>query len=315
MIQRILYLIILNLVLFTFAKGESDLFYNQLLVNKYAISPAYAGYTTNNELFINYRKNQNGFPNAPKAKSINFNAPIMGKSSFGTYISENTMGIFNYMNIGFSYSYNVQISETDQLFLGSSVEYYKNSLNVDISNPSALNDPYLIKNQNLRESYINTAFGLAYAKQNFNIGFVLPNLGQLYNNLKIIRGYTVLRTHLSYYIPISKSVEFESLAMIEMNTSKSFYYNFATTFKFNQLLLIGVNIKSTSTYGVILGINIYNNILLHYSYETTNYGLSNTFSNNHELSIGFIFGKNNNVKCRKSGFGFKNKNPYYEWIK
>jgi type IX secretion system PorP/SprF family membrane protein len=290
--------------------------YNQLLVNKYSISPAYAGFTSNKELFVNYRQNWKGIAGAPRERSINFNSPLMGKSGYGAFIKSNSAGIFNYLSAGISYSFDIAINENNHFLAGTSLEYFNNNINVNYSNQSIANDPRIYEYHDKNESYINTSLGIVYVRKNLNIGITLPNLGALYNNsLTTLSNYNIIIVHGSYSRTLSQKFDIETFVTLENYASNAWVYDVAAVVKYNQLLWVGLNYRHPSVYGFIVGVSPLNNILIHYSYETSGNGLVQNSSGNHEITLGLLFGNNKNSKYRKSAFSNRTKEPYNNWTK
>jgi len=310
-------IVIITLLLFPqISRSQSYMFNNQYTVNKYSISPSYAGFSSNNELFVSSGQKWKGVEGAPEFRSINFNSALIGKSGYGAFISEKSEGIFNYLSMGLSYSYSININEDNQFILGTSLEYYESNINADNENTSSVIDPEAYKYNSIEESFLNASFGLLYINQNLNIGFSLPNLGNFYNkNSKTSNDENILRAHLSYLKPINKNIDIETFAMVQNDDSESLLYCLAISLRINQLFWIGSNYRNPSTYGFMMGVNPFNRLLIHYSYETSNSGISNISSGSHEISIGIMFGSYKNLKYRKSSFGNRNKMPYDDWVK
>lgn len=292
--------------------------HNQVIINKYLISPAYAGFTSNNELFFGFRKNWFGMPGSPEGQGVNFNGPLSEYSSYGAYLNSQKFGIFENVTSGLGYSYHFKINEHNKFFLGLSFEYSSNRVNVDFSNSINASDPYVFNSDNFNNSYLNTGAGLLYIRRNFQLGIAVPNLRFLAFNKNAkdnLYNDKAIRLHSSYIQPLNNWLEAEALVIAENYSEKDFYYNSAVLIRYDQTIWCGANLKSSSVFGAFLGATIFKNLILNYSFETSNEGLMNATKGSHEISLGVLIGTNKSIKYRKSAFGQKNNNPYYNWIK
>jgi type IX secretion system PorP/SprF family membrane protein len=311
------FFVLLTLFLAQLTKGQSSQLYNQFIINKYSISPAYAGYTSNNELFLTTGQEWSGIEGAPKESSISFNGPLMGKSSYGAFLTQNNQGIFNFLSTGLGYSYNISINEISHIYLGMSFQYCQNSLTINYNNPSIVSDPRIFQFQNFNQTFMNSSFGILFAKRNLNIGMVLPNLNSFFSkNAEMTANGDIFRIHLSYLKSLNQNFQIETFSMVENYANQSSYvYDFAASLKFNQMFWFGANFRNPSIYGFQIGVNPVKNLLVNYSFETSYNGLIHSSSGSHEISLGILFGNNKDKKYHSSGFGNRNINPYDEWIK
>jgi type IX secretion system PorP/SprF family membrane protein len=301
------------------AKSQNKEMYNQCIVNKYAISPAYAGFSANSELFGSYRQDMTGVPDAPKGQFLSYNAPLYKNSSYGAYITSRSMGGFDFFTTGLSYAFGFKISENNQLFLGTTIEYGENKFQLGNATIAATSDPFLISSKNLKTSFLNAGFGIVYMFKNLQIGAALPTLRSVNfksaSNISIYNSDFIIRLHGSYLIPLTHSFDIETMGVFERYTNKSSSYICASILKYKHFIWLGANVKSESVFGFMIGINPLKKISINYLFEISNSGLVNNSSGNHEITIGILIGKMNNVKYRTSIFGSENDKPYYDWVK
>jgi hypothetical protein len=67
--------------------------------------------------------------------------------------------------------------------------------------------------------------------------------------------------------------------------------------------------------GFGLGVNPSKKMLISYSYDLSGTGIMKYSSGIHEISIGFLLGKESDSGYQRSAFRSLPKQPYYDWIK
>jgi len=297
-------------------------FSNQYLVNRNFLSPAYAGITDNFEAFLTYQTNSFDFPGGPEYRSIYASGPVFQNMSLGVSVSQSSVTIFNAFSSQFYYAYHVRISEKQFIHFGLSFEYSENYLGIDNQNNPPQDDPYLSK-----YGYtLNTGFGLIYAYKTFHLGVSIPRmLGAYIRNPEMNHqssysrlNYSIprlYRIHASCLLDINRSVSLEPFVIVDQSDTEPLWYNVSTTLRYKQITWLGFHYQQGGIMGVRLGFVPAKKMLFNYTYEFSGSGLMKYSSGNHELTIGFLIGKNSEKRYHRSAFGSHPKQPYYDWIK
>jgi type IX secretion system PorP/SprF family membrane protein len=297
-------------------------FSNQYLVNRHFLSPAYSGITNNFEAFITYQKNTFQFPGGPEYKSIYASGPVFQNMSLGVSVSKSSVTIFNAFSTQLYYAYHLKVNEKQFIHFGLSFEYAENYLGIDNQTISSQNDPYVSK-----YGYtVNSGFGLIYTFKTFQLGIAIPRmLGAYLRNSDRTSQSSIYQTdysiprlyriHASCLFDVSKSVSMEPVIVVDQSSTEPLWYNISTSLKFKEMTWIEIHYQQGGIMGFSLGFNPSKKLLLNYTYEFSGTGIMKYSSGNHEITIGFLIGKNNNKKYQKSAFRSLSKQPYYDWIK
>jgi type IX secretion system PorP/SprF family membrane protein len=297
-------------------------FSNQYLVNRHFLSPAFSGITDNFEAFISYQKNTMHFPGGPEYKSIYASGPVYDNMSLGVSVSKSSVTIFNVFSSQIYYAYHLKVNEKQYIHFGLSLEYGENYLETDNQNSSIQYDPYLLENGYT----LNSGFGLTYTYKTFQIGMAVPRMLGSYVRNSEKNSQTIfsdpdyslprlIRLHTSFLFDLNQLLSLEPIIVIDKSNTEPLWYNIATLFRIKEITWFEMHYRQGGIMGFGLGFNPSKKLLINYSYEFSGAGIMKYSSGNHEISIGFLIGKNNDSKYFKSAFRSHSKQPYYDWIK
>jgi type IX secretion system PorP/SprF family membrane protein len=291
-------------------------FSNQYLVNRHFLSPAYSGITGNFEAFITYQKNCLSFPGGPEYKSIYGSGPVYENMSLGVSVSKSSVTIFNSFSAQMDYAYHLKVNEEQYIHFGLSFEYLENYLGLDNQALSLQTDPYLLKYGHT----FNTGFGLIYSYKTFQIGMAIPRmLESTFRNSEtdhlVYSLSRIIRMHASCLFEINQLFNVEPVVVIDKSSSESLWYNISALLRYKEITWLEIEYRQGGIMGIGLGVNLSKKMLLNYTYEFSGSGIMKYSSGNHEISVGFLIGKNSDRKYQRSTFRSLPKQPYYQWIK
>jgi len=291
---------------------------NQYLVNKFSLSPAYAGYTGNFESFVSYRNSWIDIPGAPIRKSINVNGPLFRGMGIGGTITNESAGIFNTVSATANYSYHLKLSKQQGLFFGAYAGIFENHLAMNSTNSQPELDPVIADNQALRGSVFDIGIGILYRYQNLNAGIVVPRLiessvknGAAGDNVL----YTLKRhykVHLSYAYDITPDFQVEPFVIVSTTQNSPLQYEAAALIKYKQMAWIAASYKKNAI-GASVGA-VYNRFAMNYTYEFSGSGIMGYSSGSHEITIGMLIGKNKSTSEQQSVFKLDGAQPYHQMI-
>jgi type IX secretion system PorP/SprF family membrane protein len=291
-------------------------FSNQYMVNRHFLSPAFSGITDNFETYITSQKNALRFPGGPEYKSIYTSGPVFENMSLGGSVSKSSVTIFNSFSAQLDYAYHLKVNERQYIHFGLSFEYIENYLGMDNQAASLQNDPFVLKYGHT----FNTGFGLIYTYKTFQIGVAIPRMlestfrNQETDNL-VYSLSRIIRMHTSCFLNISQSFSLEPFIVIDKSNTEPLWYNISTSLRYKEITWLEIHYRQGGIMGIGLGGNLSKKILLNYSYDFSGAGIMKYSSGIHEVSLGFLIGKNSDRKYQKSAFRSVSKQPYYDWIK
>ncbi len=295
--------------------------FNQYLINKYSLSPAYAGYNNNFETFITYRQNWLGISGAPESKIININGPFAKNACFGASIIADKIGIFRSYSASVNYAYHLPLNETQQLSFGLAAELFENHIELSNSSTEGIIDPVVQQNQLMTGTTFNSSLGIVYTYQELNIGIVIPRL--LENEIKNeVENDNVLFTlkrhfkfHSSYTYKIDKDWQIEPYFIAEKTLNNPLGFEIAALIKYFEQVWLGLCYRNSNSYGISFGATYFEKFVMNYTYEFSTEGISGASSGTHEISIGYLISKNKSTYRKPSIFKTDLSQPYYKWVK
>jgi type IX secretion system PorP/SprF family membrane protein len=292
---------------------------NQFLINKFSLSPAYAGSNYDFEAFLGYKKNWAGISGAPETKNINVNGAIKDNMGLGFSANSQQAGIFRNFNTSLAYSYSLKISDNQNIRFGISAGISENIIEPS-SVKSEINDPMVESIRGISGVSADAGAGVSYNFGKLNIGIAIPHL--LEQNLKsespVYSVYTSKRhflTNISYKHNINKDFSVEPILIVRNTGASPVFYEFAALAKYKKGYWAGLIYRKNGSIGINIGASVISRVVAGYTYELNNKGFA-AGTGTHEISIGFLIGKLKSVSSSNSESVFESKpqQPYMEWL-
>lgn len=285
---------------------------NQYLINRFSLSPAYAGSSGYFEGFANYRKSWVGVTGSPEIRGLNVNTAIMGNMGVGGVIHSEQTGIFRNTSVSLSYAYHLKVNDAHTVSFGLSAGALDNRIDLSGSKSLNSNDPLITSNQNVRTMVFNANFGVLYRFKGLQVGVALPQLvpSKAKNDAGTL--YT-LKMHnlvnLSYRYDINKDWQVEPVVVLRKTAATDLFYEAAAIGKYKEMVFAGLTYRKGSSMALTVGGELYDRITGSYSYEFAGGGMMAQSSGSHEITLGYLIGKNKNAVAPSDS-----KKPYYDWL-
>ncbi len=299
--KRIIYILIFaNILLISKAFGQQLPYDNQYLINKFSLSPAYAGYTENIELFLTYRQNWVGVPGAPQKQLISVNMPITNKNlGLGFLINNEKTGNFSNFYFLPNIAYHQKLGADMSVNFGVTAELYRNQYNFSQAISQTV-DPIVQDLEALIGTTFNVGAGLMFQFKGLNIGVSVPrtlNSKVIYNEEIPENTFTLSRhyiAHISYFQEIKKKWKIEPIVVVRSTEKSPLLYEASVLGKFDDRLWVAIGYRKGNDFVISTGAALTKNIVLNYSYEFSSQGIVNYSSGTHEISLGFLIKKTEN---------------------
>ena len=279
---------------------------NQYVVNKFSLSPAYAGAGDNFEAFGTYRRDWMGISGAPETKSIYADGLVYKNMGLGGSVSSQQAGIFTNLNANLNYAYHVHLSGFHYLSLGIGIGVLENHL--DLSSKGAQDDPVALA-ANRTTTMLNASFGILYHNRVLDVGFSAPQL--LMNKTMDTHLYYLspqYQGHISCKIAFNKSWAIDPTAIVAMPQNAPMHYEIALPIMYQNKIWLTPAYKSSSI-AIGVGARLCANFVFNYSYEFSSMGIAGQSSGTHEITIGWRFNKKKTDEPTPDA-----KKPYYKWL-
>lgn len=288
---------------------------NQFLLNKYSLSPAFAGKQDNFQSYMTYRQNWMGLQGAPENIILNLDGSIFDNAGFGLNFTTEKIGIFKDISFSGSYAYHLIINDANCVDFGLTGTYFRNYIHVDNTKSTDLSDPVIEANQSLSAGAFNTSFGFGYNHKSFDAGIVFSNIlnNKLDNNQIIYTSPREFKTYLMYSFRLKPRIFFEPTISSSITNEYKFLYSFSGKLKLYDDFWTGIIFRRSSTLGFDAGFRLYNNFEFTYCYEFSNREFLLNSRGTHEVTIGFKMDKDKKVsietiKAKRQYFFARMKN-------
>ncbi len=312
--KRILYTLLTISILLENTIAQQLPFDNQYLINKFSLSPAYAGFTNNTELFLGFRQNWVGIAGAPQKQMLNINMPIKEKGlGLGMVINNEKMGNFSNFYFLPTLAYHQPLSSDMSINFGINAEIYRNQYNFSQAKSGTI-DPLIQKLQALMGTTFNVGAGFMFQFKGLHLGVSVPrtlNSKVVYNSEVPGLTYTLSRhylAHLSYYHKINDKISVEPVVIARSTDQSPLLYEAGISAKFADRIWTNIGYRKGNDFIISAGAAISPYIAIHYSYEFSNSGLVQLSSGTHEISIGFLLKKTKKQNPPLTIFTLKDEN-------
>jgi type IX secretion system PorP/SprF family membrane protein len=301
--------------------GQQFSFMEGYIANPFSLSPSYAGIHNSKTLFIDYRTDWSGLDGGPTTYQLSYNDKFEEKGQLGGDFIYKQSDIFK-KNVGFggrfiydktdifkqtlllgTYTYEVRIAEGHKVNFALSAGFYRNSVDLAkyYNDPDYVQDMVLIYGKEKSKIKFATDISALYRHKDLEAGVLFSNImfGTVrYRNTdlkyKPLKNYML---HASYVYAINDKWSVKPIVILRGGQNIPVQFEIAPSATWNDRLWGTTLFCTGGIYGVGLGGEVYDGIIINYSYNlSTNVSL-NAFSS-HQLSVGikiFNFMKSNKI--------------------
>ena len=283
---------------------------NQYTINKFSLSPAYAGTGDGFEIFGTYRHDWVGVPGSPLTKFISADGMVCKGMGLGGTISSQEAGIFRNQTASLSYAYHLKLGAAQTLSFGLALGLLDS--HVDVAGTSAQADPVAANHQGINSLVFNGGFGVLYRCKGFHFGISLPNGGTQIKNANGVGVYSFvpqINGSIGYKYSFNNDWTIDPILKISKVYQGGPFYEVAFPIIYKQKVWLAPIYKKTSI-AVGIGAVPYKNFIAQYSYEFASMGIMGQSSGTHEITIGWRMP----VKKKTDVPAPDSKKPYYQWL-
>ena len=293
------------LVLFTLFVGFSGQAQNQFHIGQYAIhqpflNPASIATFDGINMALVYKNQWVGFDGAPHLGGFNFNMPLNKKQThfIGLTTIMDQVGVSTSTDIAATYAYKIKTGENSRLIFGVSSSLNLVKANLDEIITTDANDPLYTSNTPVF-ALPNFKFSSYFYRNNFYIGFVMPNIlqnrvievnggpkGEVKFNAKDMHYY--LHGGYKWTIKDKHNIIFSTLFKQVSGSPLQVDFNINTMFK--DRFGIGLSYRSSNELMANMQIYIVPQLLLSYGYEYGFSALNDFYSGSHEVMLVYRLG-------------------------
>lgn len=260
-------------------------------LDKYSLSPSYAGNFNNKFLFMGYRSDWSGIDGGPKTFRLSYNDRFMKNAGFGAKFIYDKAGIFKQLIFLGSYSYNVKIAEDNSILFGLSAGFYSNTLNLfDYYNDPKYNlDPSLISANVTAKLKFMSDVSVVYAFKGFEAGFLFSNINfgdAKYSQVPLhYKPMANFQVHSSYLYNVSANWDVTPLLIFRGGKYIKSQFDIASQVEYMKKVWGSLLYRDSGIWGIGLGANISKILKIGYKFNIAS-AVAPRIYNNHEISIG-----------------------------
>jgi len=285
-----LYLIILFLLIGVTASAQQDPLYSQYLMNPFIINPAYAGYTTDLNASVMYRKQWAGFEGSPVTMNANAHIALdKNRMGAGLIVLQDQLGADKNTEVNFAYAYHLPLSNRMKLSFGLQggvINYHSDYSNVNYN-------PNDAKFTNINEWKPNFGAGLLLHSDKFMVGVSVPKMLKATTTIESLSTglYTQhLYVSAAYLAQLSYRIKLKPSILMRGVQGAPLAIDYALAMKIDDSYTLGLFTRNLNTYGFLMQLNLGDNFRMGYVFELPVEGSVGTQYTTHEITLGVRFG-------------------------
>jgi type IX secretion system PorP/SprF family membrane protein len=269
-------------------------------VNPLNLSPAYAGIHNKKTLFIDYRSDWSGIEGGPKTCQLSYSDRFKNKVGLGGRFIYDKTDIFKQTLLLGTYTYEVTVAERHTFNFGLSLGLYRNSIDLSkyYNDPNYVQDMVLLYGQQRSKIKFATDISTLYRYNQGEAGILFSNImfgtAKYHGSDMTYKPFNNYLLHASYLFILDDNWSIKPTCILRGGQHVPVLFEISPTVTWNDRFWGTTLFRTCGIFGVGLGGEVYDGIILNYSYNlSTNVSL-NTFGS-HQLSLGvkiFNFIKN-----------------------
>jgi len=294
--------------------------YNHYFYKPLFYNPAFSGNNEVTEAMMLNRTQWTNFNNAPQLNILTLDGLLQSKKvGLGLTLISDRRGINKRSGGNISYAYRLKIGEDAKLLFGISAGMISHTIDFSKAFSENTNDPMLFTSQQQKTSFDGNA-GIVFVWKGLEVAASAPqiigNKFSYVDNTSGIRTSYVQSRHfmssIKYQIPIvkEKEISLTPLALVRIVPGGPMQYDANLNLDWKNKFWIGATYKSNYAVSANVGICLYKQLSIGYSYEFLMGNISKYAGLSHEIIVNFAFGKKK--KSEEQEPQVNNHNEIYE---
>lgn len=277
--------------------------YSQYNSISYLYNPAFAGIRDEVNASLLHRNQWRGIAGAPSTSLFTLEGPVPVQNvGIAGTIFQDVTDITQRIGFYTSYSYKLKINDDQRVYLGASLGFMQQRIDLTQSVIADANDPMLMYQNNLRKNIADATFGAAYMWKTLEVGLAVPQLAGTkirYTNTTSSSYYYLARhflTSVKYTFTINESQGMTAYPLVLVRYVKGapIQYDVNGVFDWKKYGWLGLTYRSNFAVGINLGFRVNNSLRAGYAYDYSINSVKNFIGGSHEFFLGFTFGNNSN---------------------
>jgi type IX secretion system PorP/SprF family membrane protein len=271
--------------------GQQFPFMENYNLNPFSLSPAYAGIKNSKTLFMDYRSDWTGIEGGPKTYQLSYNDKFKNSVGLGGKFIYDKTDIFKQTLILGTYTYEVKIREEHTLNFGLSMGLYRNSIDLAkyYNDPNYIDDIVLMYGQQKSKIKFATDISALYRYRQGEAGIVFSNL--MFGTVKYSKSEMTYKPfknyliHAAYLFKLDDKWTVKPVLVFRGGKNIPSQFDLSGTVTWSEKIWATALVRTGGIFGIGLGGEVYQGILLNYSYNLSSNVATNTFGS-HQLTLG-----------------------------
>lgn len=260
--------------------------------NQYLANPAMAGLQQQLTLNAGIRQQFSSMPGSPLTQFITADYGFAGKAALGLQVNNDRAGLLKRTRAAASFAYHLPLDQDSQhLSFGLSLSFADDDINLAAMRGDY--DDLDVYGVNLRDTYLDADFGMAYRTGRLQLQGALTNLKRLLKkDTYHASDQPIFFTAVSYRIPTSMAILEPKVVYRGVNgydnlldAGVNLEFNSPTLSKVNMLAMY--HSAGSATFGI--GVNWNNKLAINGMYTTNTSPLQGYTTGDYELGISYSF--------------------------
>jgi len=279
-------------------------------VNPFNMSPSFAGLKNVKTLFLDYRSDWTGVDGGPVTCQLSYNDKLGEKVGLGGRFIYDKTDIFKQTMLMGTYTYEIQVAKEHFINMGLSAGFYKNSIDLGkyYNDQDYVQDAVLLIGTEKSKIKVATDISAIYRFRNIEGGILFSNVmfgTAKYSNTEMtykpLKNYLI---HASYDYRINDAWAVKPFVLVRGGQQYPSQLELASEVRYSERFWGSLVFRTGGIWGMGFGAEVYDGIILNYSYNLSTNVALNTFGS-HQLTLGVrLFKKtvtNVNSELKPSG--------------
>jgi type IX secretion system PorP/SprF family membrane protein len=296
---------VFNIIVFVLMIGvlnaQQIVMFNHYFYKPMVYNPAFTGTSDAPNLMLINHTQWTGFKGGPQYNILTFDGNLINKNTgLGINIISDKKGVNSRIGGNISYSYKIRFKNKIHLQLGLSVGVVNQSIDFSKASVENQNDPSLFTNSQNKTTFDANA-GLAFIFKDLEFGFAIPQA--LNNKLKYVSTYdartlyTQSRHYMSslkykfFILPAKKEISISPQVLMRYLPNTPLQYDANVNFDWQNKFWLGATYKSNYAIGLNLGVVLFKQFSIGYSYDYITGSINKYAGLSHEIMLNIKFNK------------------------
>lgn len=260
-------------------------------INPFSMSPSYAGIKNPRTLFADYRSDWTGVDGGPSTCHLSYNDRFMKKVGLGGKFIYDKTDIFRQTMLMGTYNYEVQLAKDHLVNFALSTGFYRNSIDLGkyYNDINYVDDAVLTYGREKSRIKLATDISALYRFKQVEAGIMFSNVmfgtakySETDMTYKPLKNYLI---HASYDYILNSSIAIRPIVLVRGGQHYPSQLELAAEARYLEKFQAMLVYRTGGIWGMGFGGEVYNGVLLNYTYNLSTNVATNTFGS-HQITLG-----------------------------